>query len=316
MTNKETQIKILLDDKVKLKTSLNNLDYIGTVEIKDTNKSDKKYIYLRKREFTKISSKYVGPYSEELYSIVYKQCKQSKQLIRQIRHIERELANLGYEEVNLTNKVLKNIDLAKSRFTNLIYNQGVLEGVAATYAQTETILENGKVNGVATSDILKIVNLKSAWDFILDNDVIRSKQDFNLYSTIARLVNDKLLYFPDQVRTTKSKISGCKVYEPPIPSVADVKDNFNKILKSKKTSIDIAIELCLYCVKAQIFNDGNKRCAIIFANHYLISKGEGLLIVDSDNVDKFRGMLIDYYDSNKKTEISKFLKEQCWIKNK
>ncbi|MCF0227904.1 MAG: hypothetical protein HUJ52_03730, partial [Malacoplasma sp.] len=284
--NTTTPFQFLGFDYTNLNTGFSNL-----FTIKKTNNSNKKYIYLRKRELARITSTYVGPYSEALYDLVCRQCKQVRELLKQIRHVDRILARMGYQEKDVTNKILLNIDIARSRFKDLIYNQGVLEGVAATYAQTETILENGKVNGVATSDILKIVNLKSAWDFILDNDVIRSKQDFNLYSTIARLVNDKLLYFPDQVRTTKSKISGCKVYEPPIPSIADVKDNFNKILKSKKTSIDIAIELCLYCMKAQIFNDGNKRCGIIFANHYLISKGEGLLVIESKNVDEFRNLL-------------------------
>ena len=291
--NKEEKMKVLNDEITKLKDSLASFKYQGTVEIKDTNKSDKRYIYIRRRQFNKIISKYIGIYSKELYDLVYSQCKQSKQIIKQIRHKEHQLAKLGFSQEKLNNKILRNIDLARSRFTDLIYNQGVLEGITATYAQTQTILVNGIVKGVKTDEMLKIMNLKSAWDFVLDQDVIRSKSDFNLYSEIAKLVNDKLLYFPNQIRSTKTLITGCKNYIPPIPSEFDVKREIKKILNSRKSAIDKSIDLCLYCMKKQIFRDGNKRCAIIFANHYLISKGEGLLIIDSKNVEEFRELLID-----------------------
>lgn len=42
-----------------------------------------------------------------------------------------------------------------------------------------------------------------------------------------------------------------------------------------KEPIDIAIELCMYCMKTQVFKDGNKRASVIFANHYLIAQGRG-----------------------------------------
>ena len=34
--------------------------------------------------------------------------------------------------------------------------------------------------------------------------------------------------------------------------------------------MDKAIRLCLHCMKRQVFNHGNKRAAIIFANRYMI----------------------------------------------
>lgn len=40
--------------------------------------------------------------------------------------------------------------------------------------------------------------------------------------------------------------------------------------------------------ETQIYNDGNKRTAVIFANHILISKGKGLLIADYNRVFEFK----------------------------
>lgn len=53
-----------------------------------------------------------------------------------------------------------------------IYEQAVLEGVAATFLQTEEIIDNGKINGVTACDLQKVLNLKHAWEFILDKDII------------------------------------------------------------------------------------------------------------------------------------------------
>ena len=47
---------------------------------------------------------------------------------------------------------------------------------------------------------------------------------------------------------------------------------------------NIAISLCLYCMKAQLFNNDTKRTTVIFANHYLISHGGGILIIPEQNV--------------------------------
>ena len=48
-------------------------------------------------------------------------------------------------------------------------------------------------------------------------------------------------------------------------------------------------------MKTQIFNDGNKRAAVIFANHYLISKGQGLLVIPEKDVPIFKKMLVIMY---------------------
>jgi prophage maintenance system killer protein len=55
-----------------------------------------------------------------------------------------------------------------------------------------------------------------------------------------------------------------------------VKDSIHSILGREEPVIERAIRLCLYCMKTQIFIDGNKRAAIIFANHYMIKNGEVL----------------------------------------
>ena len=43
---------------------------------------------------------------------------------------------------------------------------------------------------MTATDVQKILNLKHAWEFILDRDVIASRSDYYMLSHIARLVNE------------------------------------------------------------------------------------------------------------------------------
>ena len=88
----------------------------------------------------------------------------------------------------------------------------------------------------------------------------------------------------------------------------DVKAKINEIINSGKEDIDIAIELTLYCMKTQIFIDGNKRASIIFANHFMIGKGIGLLVVPERMVPEFKTLLVAYYEGRNEDEIKEFLK--------
>ena len=75
-----------------------------------------------------------------------------------------------------------------------------------------------------------------------------------------------------------------------------------------------AIEILLYVMKSQMFIDGNKRTAVIFANHYLISKGLGLIVIPAELTEKYKELLISYYEGKDKNEIKEFLKTLCYIK--
>jgi len=78
------------------------------------------------------------------------------------------------------------------------------------------------------------------------------------------------------------------------------------------SAIDTAIRLCLYCMKTQIFLDGNKITSVIFANHYLISQGQGFIVIPEKAVPEFKKLLVEYYESDSLIEISEFMKINCW----
>lgn len=309
MQNTFEMIQNLLRTKAEYQARLNLIPYEGSIDIKEN--SGKKYLYIRKREAGKVQSTYVGLYSEELHQTLLRGVKEARELKKQIRAIEKELAALGYSHEELAPDVILNMDFVRANMKSIIYDQAVLEGVSTTFPDTELIIENGKVNNVSAEDVQKILNLKHAWEFVLDKDVIQSPTSYYVCQYIARLVNEGFYYEGGRIRGVPVKIGGSS-YIPPLPVEYEVKDQIEKIVASDASYIDIAIELALYVMKTQIFNDGNKRTAIIFANHYLIAHGAGLMIVPENIVPEFKQLLIRYYEDIDVRAIKDFLKDQCY----
>lgn len=311
MNNQFNEIQFLLRNKAELQARLNLIPYEGTVEIKEID--GKKYLYIRKRIANKVKSIYVGVYSEELYTVLLKQVKDAKDIKKKIRKIEKELARLNYGQTDLSNEVIINLDFARANMKSLIYDQAILEGISTTFPDTEQIIDNGKVNNMSTEDVMKIINLKHAWEFILDKDVISSPTNYYISQYIAKLINEGFYYEGGRIRQVPVNIGG-STYKPPLPIENVVKDKISEIINSNIDDIDKAIELTLFVMKTQVFIDGNKRTAIIFANHYLISKGKGLLVVPYELVPEFKKLLISYYEDYDNESIKKFLKDNCWRK--
>lgn len=313
MDNTFDTIQQLLQEKADYQARLNLIPYDGTPEIKENNSG--RYLYIRKRVNGKLTSTYVDVYSDDLYQLLLRNAKEARELKKQIRRVDKELAAKGYVGDELPSDVVLNLDFARANMKANIYDQAVLEGVATTFPQTEEIIENGTVNGMTADDVLKVLNLKHAWEFILDKDVIAADSNYYLLCHIAKLVNEGFFYDGGRIRGVPVSIGGTS-YVPPIPIESLVIEQINSILNSRKDAIDVAIELCMFCMRTQVFLDGNKRASVLFANHYLIAHGLGLIVIPEEYVPEFKKLLVTYYETADIKKISIFLKEKCWRKIK
>ena len=61
-----------------------------------------------------------------------------------------------------------------------------MEDVVTTFSQTEDSIKNGIVSGMFATDVQKILNLKYAWEFLLDKDVLSYGTDYYLFATFPR----------------------------------------------------------------------------------------------------------------------------------
>ena len=308
MEGKE-EIFDLLQNKQLLEHELQSLAY-GSVEIRKNDSN--KYIYVHYRENGAALTKYVGEYSDELYNLVLKNSIKAKGLKKQIKEINKRLKQLNYKEEELSEKVERNIDFAKRNLVDTIYKQAILEGVATTFADTESIIEGGKVNNMTPEDIMKIVNLKHAWEFILNKNVILSDTNFALLCKINKIVEEGFYYSAGKVRNAPVTIGGT-TWKQDLPIESVIKEELEEIFNKKMDDVDRAIELLLYSMKKQVFIDGNKRTSVIFSNHYLISKGKGIIAIPAELTEEFKDLLIPYYEGKDEKQIKKFIKEKCYM---
>ena len=298
----------LLHEQELLKSRINKMVY-GSIEIRENN--GKKYIYVHFRDEGISTSKYAGEYSIELNNLILENNKIVKEYKKQLKEIKKELGALQYTSEELTDQIKINIDLARRNMVDSIYKQAKLEGIATTYSDTETIINGGKVKDMTATDISKVVNLKHAWEFILGEGVITYPTNYAILCQINGIVEEGFSYTAGKIRSVPVSIGGTN-YLPPLPYEPQIKEDLREML-SKDNSYEVAIELLLYVMKKQLYLDGNKRTAVIFANHYLISRGMGLIVIPAELVAEFKKYLIDYYE-DKNDEIKDFLYNICLTK--
>lgn len=299
----------MIHDKKMLENELHELVY-GTIEVRESNSH--KYIYVHYREDGLLLTKYVGEYSDDLYNLILNNNIKAKQIKKKIRNIGKCLKNFNYNDSELSNDVEDNIDFAKRHLVDTIYKQAILEGVATTFLDTENIIEGGKVNNMNSDDVLKIVNLKHAWDFILNKYVILSDTNFSLLCEINKLIEEGFYYSAGKIRNTPVVIGGTS-WKLDIPIESVIKEELEDILNKDISDVDMSIEILLYVMRKQIFIDGNKRSAVIFCNHYLISKGKGIIVIPAELTMEFKVLLINYYEGKDEEIIKNFLRDKCFI---
>lgn len=303
----------LLNEKKQLLNQLDSMLY-GSIEVRE--KENGKYLYVHFRQDGVLSTKYAGEYSDVLYNLIINNTGHAKKIKKRIKEINKQLKDLNYVETEGINEMVAiNIDLARRNLVDSIYKQSMLEGVATTYSDTETLVNGGKVNDMTASDVDKVVNLKRAWEFIMSVDLANYPTNYAVLCQINQIVEDGFSLTAGRIRSVPVTIGGSS-YIPPIPFEDQAKQEIFDLLH-KEDGIDLAIDLVLYVMKRQLFLDGNKRTAILFANHYLITHGLGLIVVPANLVNEYKRALVEYYeDESKKEEIADFLKNKCWIKMK
>ena len=214
-----------------------------------------------------------------------------------------------YNKFNLTRE--QNVFIAKRNIVDYIWKSANLEGIGVTYPETQAIYDGGIVNGLTVDNIIAICNLKNAWQFILENKDIN--YNFNVLCHIHKLVADRLVLEQDlgKIRTTPDNIGGTK-WQPQFPIESQITEELNSLLNQEdKSKTEIAIEVMLYIMRRQMFIDGNKRVAMLFANRIMIDNGCGIISIAQEYQPTFYEKLIKYYETNDMNDLKKWIYDHC-----
>lgn len=205
----------------------------------------------------------------------------------------------------------ENVFIAKRNIVDYIWKSANLEGIGVTYPETQVIYDNGIVNGLKVDDIIAINNLKYAWNFILENEDIN--YDYNVLCYIHKLVADKLVPSTvlGRIRTTPVNIGGT-AWKPSFPIESKIKEELEEILNGEyESKTELAIVCMLYVMRKQMFIDGNKRVAMLFANKIMIDNGCGIISISQELQSLFYEKLIKYYETGEMDELKKWIYDNC-----
>ena len=208
---------------------------------------------------------------------------------------------------NLTRE--QNIFIAKRNIVDYIWKSANLEGIGVTYPETQAIYDGGIVNGLTVDSIIAINNLKYAWQFILENDGI--EYDYKALCHIHKLTCDKLVLdvFLGRIRSGPVDIGGTS-WKPQFPIESQIKEELEELLNQEnKTKTEIAIEIMLWIMRRQMFSDGNKRVAMLFANKIMIDNGCGIITISQENQPTFLEKLTEFYETGYNTDLKQWIYE-------
>ena len=202
----------------------------------------------------------------------------------------------------------KNIFVAKRNIVDYIYKSARLEGIHVTFPETQSIFDGIGVNGVKVEDIIKINNLKRAWQFMLDT--LDRLTDFDYLCRLNTIIGSEgSIYGAGKIRAYDVKISGTN-WQPQIPFEYDVRNEIADILKMKSKT-ERAITLMLWGMRRQIFIDGNKRTSMMISNKEMINHGCGIISIPNEKIKSFYDLLIKFYETNNMEKIKNFVYENC-----
>ena len=205
-----------------------------------------------------------------------------------------------------------NIFFAKRNIVDLIFKSARLEGLAVTFPDTYSVVEGGIINGMSFEDAMIINNLKHAWQFILST--IDYPMNFSYVCQIHKYIGDSLAgYNAGFLRNQVIHVTmgDEEPFTPDILVEADARDEIERIACAGQSATERAITLMFHLMRRQMFNDGNKRVAMLAANQIMVSNGAGVISVPPAKLPGFIGCLTDYYRSNDMADAKAFVFEHC-----
>ena len=201
-----------------------------------------------------------------------------------------------------------NIFFAKRKLVDNIYKSANLEGIAVTFADTLTFINNVNTGNISIDDMLKLKGLKDGWEYILktiDED-LTVEYIKKIHFEVCKGQNINPL---GEYRDRGVGITGT-TWRPKLPEECNYDEELKEILNNKN-NLDRCVELFCWIQRSQMFLDGNKRVANLVANKEMIRSGQGIIAVPVEKIGDYFVKLINYYETNDNTDIKEWIYENC-----
>lgn len=201
-----------------------------------------------------------------------------------------------------------NIFFAKRKLVDNIYKSANLEGIAVTFADTYSFMNNVNTGKISIDDMLKLKGLKDAWEYVLNTIDEELTIDYikKVHFEICKGQNITPL---GNFRDRGVGITGTS-WRPKLPEECNYTKDLQEILNSPH-KLEKCINLFCYLQRSQMFIDGNKRVANLIANKEMIRNGQGIISIPVDKIGDYLTRLIKYYETNNNKKLTEWIYNNC-----
>ena len=202
------------------------------------------------------------------------------------------------------------ISMGKRQLVDSIWKSAGIEGLGTTFPNTEKILSNIPVQ-TRRDEVLFIVNMKRAWYFLFDN--IDYPNNISYLRELNKICMELLSYDAGNIRTAPVAIGGTS-WTPELPQEGIIIDKLNE-LAAMGDRLEAALEMFCFIARTQMFLDGNKRVAQLMCNKIMMEDNIGIFSIPYDDIDTFKELLVDFYETNNADAIKEFFRAKCLLLN-
>lgn len=202
------------------------------------------------------------------------------------------------------------ISMGKRQLVDSIWKSAGIEGLGTTFPNIEKILENIPVQ-TKMDEVFFIVNMKRAWYFLFDN--ISNPNNISYLQELNKICMEELSYDAGNIRTAPVTIGGTS-WIPELPQEDVIIDKLKEI-EDMSNRLEAALEMFCFVARTQMFLDGNKRVAQLMCNKIMMQADVGIFSVPYDQIDRFKELLVNYYETNDSNKIKTFFREKCLLLN-
>lgn len=201
-----------------------------------------------------------------------------------------------------------NIFFAKRKLVDNIYKSANLEGIAVTFADTYSFINNVNTGTISIDDMLKLKGLKDGWQYIIDNIDVPLTIDFikKIHFEVCKGQNITPL---GEFRNKGVGITGTS-WRPKMPEECDYESEL-KVILDNENKLESCIDLFCWIQRCQMFLDGNKRVANLVANKEMIRNGKGIISIPVEKIGEYFTKLIAYYETGDNTELKNWIYNNC-----
>lgn len=207
----------------------------------------------------------------------------------------------------------ENLFLAKKVLVAQIHNLSRFENCQTTLLQTEQIINGHNVATASLGDIQTILHLKRAYLYVIQHLSDGLPVDIALLKKINNMVAQDDSLAPGEFRTGSVGVTlfdGSR-HTPPAMTEAQVAELMHNMATRSSSTTETAIRTMLALMRQQVFWDGNKRTATLFANALMMEKGCGILEIAEAKMPEFNEKLSAFYRSGDDSEVAAFLYQYC-----